>query len=333
MRLCIPIPFRPEGGGQYFLQLFGRYLSTHGHEVVDDVEDRYDVLFTNHWVVPLATILRGLRRNPDARLVQRVDGVAAAYGRKGNADRRQAAVNLLADVTIFQSEYSRWAAHQAYRVIGRDGPVIYNPVDVDRFRPDGDRWPLPEGMRVACVSWSMNPQKGSSEVYAVARENLDVSFYLCGRFSDLPPESRNLHHVGVLGRDSLASVLRSCQVLLTFSRNEACPNHALEALATGRPVLYADSGATKELVGPGGLSVRPETFRPALLEILDDWDRWCAVARERAVTMFHPELIFSRYLAAIQAGLERPTVCGRRVRAVCASLGPVLVPLRRWGWA
>ncbi len=333
MRVCVPIPFRPEGGGQYFLQLFRRYLSDHGHRVVDDVEGRYDVLFTNHWVVPLATLLRGLRHNPDARLVQRVDGVAADYGRGGNADRRQAVVNLLADVTIFQSEYSRWAARMAYRVIRHDGPVIFNPVDVDRFRPDGDRLPLPDGIRVACVSWSMNPRKGASEVYAVARENLDVSFYLCGRFRNLPSESRNLHHLGVLGRDNLAGVLRSCQVLLTFSRNEACPNHVIEALSTGRPVLYVDSGATKELVGPCGLAVRPETFRPALLEILDDWDTWSVLARERAVTVFHPEQIFPRYLEAIQAALERPTSCDRRIRALCASLGPALVPLRRWGWA
>jgi glycosyltransferase involved in cell wall biosynthesis len=333
VRVCIPIPFRPEGGGQYFLQLFRRYLSAHGHDIVDDVEVQYDVLFTNHWVVPLATVLRGLRHNPDARLVQRVDGVAADYGRSGNADRRQAAVNLLADVTIFQSEYSRWAARTAYRVIRRDGPVIFNPVDVDRFRPDGDRLPLPGSIRVACVSWSTNARKGANEVYAVARKNLDVSFYLCGRFRDLPSESRNLHHLGVLGRESLASVLRSCHVLLTFSRNEACPNHVLEALATGRPVLYVDSGASKELVGPCGLSVRPETFRHALLEIHDDWDSWCVLARERAMTMFHPEQIFPRYLEAIQAALERPTSCDRRIRALCASLGPALVPLRRWGWA
>ena len=333
MRVCIPIPFKPEGGGQYFLQLFRRYLGTHGHEVVDDIEGRYDVLFTNHWVVPLAAILKGLRRNPNARVVQRVDGVAADYGRGGNADRRQKAVNLLADVTIFQSEYSKWAARERHGVIRHDGPVIHNPVDIDQFHPDGDRWPLPEGLRVACVSWSMNPRKGANDVYFVARENPDVTFCLCGRFNDIPAESSNLRYMGVIGRDTLARILRSCHVLLTFSRNEACPNHVLEALATGRPVLYADSGATKEVVGPCGLAIEPGMFRPALQEVVGDWDRWCLAARQRAVTMFHPERVFPRYLAAIDEGLERPPSCSRRARALLTRLGPMLEPFRRWGWA
>ena len=137
VKVCIPIAFQPQGGGFYFLQAFRDYLNAHGHPVCADVTDTYDVLFTSHWLVPRRTLLKGLRRNPAARIVQRIDGAAEDYGRDPEADRRQRAVNRVADLTIFQSEYAKRATRERFRIIEQDGPVLHNPVDVTRFTPDG----------------------------------------------------------------------------------------------------------------------------------------------------------------------------------------------------
>lgn len=99
MRLCIPIPFKPEGGGQYFLQLFGRHLSTHGHEVVDDVEGRYDVLFTNHWVVVLSKDPKEFER--DVTMIREVESALGSYEIKlseGIAERKKWSRHLVANL-------------------------------------------------------------------------------------------------------------------------------------------------------------------------------------------------------------------------------------------
>lgn len=315
MRVCIPIPFRPEGGGFYFLDSFRRHLSRCGWPVLESIDDDYDVLFTNHWMVPRHDILRAVRRNPRVCIVQRIDGAAADYGRKDNSDRSQSAVNRIADLTIFQSRYCRHSTREKFSVIGQDGPVIHNPVDVELFRPDGPRRDLLGAIRVACVTWSTNPLKGAADIYEVAGANPDVNFHLCGRYPDAPTLA-NVHTHGILGRADLAAVLRSCDVLLTFSRNEACPNHVLEGLASGLAVLYHDSGASGELVRDCGAAVSVSTFRSRLDEVLMRRDELAAAARACALAHHHPDRIFSAYLEKIAAVASRRPRPARYIMAL-----------------
>ena len=332
MRVCIPIDFKPEGGGQYFLQQFRAFLDSHSHSWTPRVTDRCDVLFTNHWLVPLGVILRAVRHNPHIRIVQRIDGSASDYGRVGDADQRQHEVNRLADLTVFQSEYCRWSTREKFPVILQDGPVIHNPVDLRQFTPDGPRMDWAEGTRIVAVSWSTNPRKGASSLFEVARRHPHVTFYLCGRLADAP-DLPNLQKLGVLDRDRLSIALRSCHALLTFSENEACPNHVLEAMASGLPVLYFDSGAMREVIGECGLAVTVETFGAQLRQMAGDWPGWSHRSRQRAVERFDPEHIFARYLSVIDGARTAAPAVPVQTRFLWALGGPAAawwLGRRRW---
>jgi glycosyltransferase involved in cell wall biosynthesis len=299
MKVCIPIEFRREGGGYYFLDLFTRFLEEAGWEVIQEIDEQYDVLFTNHWMTPLRDVLRAIRRNPKVSIVQRIDGAAQNYGRDPEADVRQRAVNRFADLTIFQSAYAKFSTRELFKVIPQDGPVIHNPVDLGIFRPDGERMDFLQTIRVACVTWSTNPLKGSAQIYEVAKAMPEVGFVLCGSYADAPALP-NVHKLGLLDREQLATALRSCQALLTFSQNEACPNHVLEALACGLPVLYGDSGAMREVIGECGLPVTVETFAVGLEEINSGLKERSWQARKRAEEMFSPEVTLSKYIENIR---------------------------------
>ena len=310
LKICIPIAFRPEGGGFYFLQTFEQYLTTQGHLVCSDLGDSYDVLFTSHWLVSRHKILQGLRASPSARVVHRIDGAAADYGRDPEADRRQRKINRLADLTIFQSEYARLVTRDRFHVIEQDGPVIHNPVDTVRFSPEGDHLPLPESERVVSVSWSTNPKKGAMALYDTASRHPEIGFYLCGRYVDVPTLP-NLHPLGVLDRPALAALLRSCHALLTYSENEACPNHVLEAMASGLPVLFRDSGAMAEIIGDCGVAVEPASFGAHFKSMMSAHSEWSARSRLRATTHFQPDNVFRTYTREIEGALRRPTKVGR----------------------
>jgi glycosyltransferase involved in cell wall biosynthesis len=300
-RVCIPIEFQPQGGGFYFLLEFERYLESIGWSVTRDPRTRAEFLFTNHWMTPPGALFKAIRRHPGVCIVQRIDGAAQDYGRdEPDADRTQAAVNRLADLTIFQSRYSRFATREKFPIIRHDGPVIWNPVDLGTFTPHGPARVYPIPITVAAVSWSANPRKGAASLYACAAQNPDIGFALCGNFADAP-DLPNLVRPGVLGRAELAGALRGAAALLTFSENEACPNHVLEALACGRPALYLDSGAMAEVVGLAGLPVTVETFRPQLERLLADLADYQVAARALAESEFDPARVFPRYLAAMQA--------------------------------
>ncbi|MBI3031155.1 MAG: glycosyltransferase family 4 protein [Candidatus Rokubacteria bacterium] len=305
LRACLPKPEAVGGGTASFYQNLRTFLASAGIPFTDRLEDAWDVLFVNSWGLSFRTALHAKRSHPSAKLLHRVDGSALDYGREAIADLRQARVNLLADLTVFQSQYGRHATTRKYRVIRQDGPVIHNPVDVERFRPEGERVPLPGKVRVCAVTHSTNPRKGAAALYALAAAHSAVQFILVGRYEGLPALG-NLHFLGYADRDALPRLLRSCDVFLMLAENEACPNVVLEAMASGLPVLYRDSGGTPELVGDCGRAVEPETFADALAWALEAGKALGEAARRRAVERFSPAVVFPRYLEALERCRRRP---------------------------
>ena len=322
-RLCVPIEQRPEGGMYTFIGNLTTYLGAHGVGYTRNVGDDYDVLFVNSWVVPYRVVSSVKRRRPDVTVVQRVDGSAVDYGRLGDGDARQARVNLLADLTIFQSVYSRYSTREKYRVIAQDGPVIYNPVDTTRFCPGAvDKRPGARP-RVASASFSTNRMKGLAEVGDFADDHPDVDFVLCGPIDGIRPRA-NLQQLGHLDRQTMAETLRSCDVFLNLSENDPCPNVVLEALASGLPVLYKPSGGVPELVGECGAAIDRSTFRAALDRMQSCLPEWKVRARARAIGWFAPDNIFPAYLAAIAQAERRPLPTARDVWGLARAGYPVL---------
>ena len=281
------------------------YLQESGIPFTDRLDDDYDVLLVNSWVVPYRTVLRAKKTHPGVKVLHRIDGSARDYGRAPVADRQQALVNTLADMTVFQSEYGRYATTRKFLVIAQDGPVIYNPVDLRRFTPEGERVSLPGKVRVCHVAYSTNKKKGVTALFDLAQAHSSVDFILIGRYES-PPDLPNLHLLGYADWEALPKVLRSCDVFLTLSENEACPNVVLEALASGLPILYKQSGGTPELVGECGAPVEHGTFRETLGSILRRRRKLGEAARARAVERFSPDVVFPSYLEAAAEAERRP---------------------------
>src|SRR5713226_6483727 len=147
MRLCLPIADTRLGGMHSFYRNFRKYLTESGIPFTDRPGDDCDALMANSWVVAYRTVATAKSAHPALKVLHRIDGSAVDYGRDPASDIRQAMVNLLADVTVFQSRYGREAT-RSRQIIRQDGPVIHNPVDVDRFRPDGERITLPGAVRI-----------------------------------------------------------------------------------------------------------------------------------------------------------------------------------------
>lgn len=315
MKLCIPIKYQSKGGMYSFIHNFSNYLESHSIPYTDDIHDQYTILFVNSFMVDYGLIKHVKQRLRQVKVVQRVDGSARDYGRTDDADHRQARVNMLADLTIFQSNYGKYSTTQKFKVISQDGPVIYNPVDTKLFSPEGEKLNFPYRVRVYHATFSTNPKKGIREVYEVAQGNPDIDFILCGRYEDLP-QIPNIHFLGHLGREELAQVIRSCTLLVSFSENEACPNVVLEALASGLPILYKDSGGTPEVVGKCGLKITVSHFREQLERALSQREELSESARTRALTMFSPDVIFPQYLKAMEQAGRRPLpTVGSSIRA------------------
>jgi len=299
-KICLPYKLQAMGGMYTFLFYLEEYLKEHNISFTRNTLSLYDILFINSWSsgFPYYKIQLAKLVHPNLCVVHRIDGAAQDYGRGVEWDQRQRRINNMADLTIFQSQYSRYATREKFNVIVHDGPVIYNPVDTILFKPYLENPLASSRAKIANISFSTNIKKGADQIFQVAQENHDIDFILIGRFNN-QPDLKNVRFTGHIKREEVAGILGTCHFFLFLSQNESCPNVVLEAMASGLPVLYLDSGGTAELVGDTGIAITTETFREAFEDIWHNWHYWSKTTRARAENTFSISKIIPEYLNAI----------------------------------
>jgi glycosyltransferase involved in cell wall biosynthesis len=161
--------------------------------------------------------------------------------------------------------------------------VISNGVDIGRFRPgDGQR---KDAFRIACVG-RLIFNKGPQYLVEAAPEVLlacpEAEFVFVGDGPLRPHLEKRARQLGVshkltfLGtRPDVASILRTCQVLVRPSLLEGMPLTVLEAMACGLPVVATPVSGTAEIVrhGESGLLVPaadPAALSRAILRLMAD---------------------------------------------------------------
>jgi glycosyltransferase involved in cell wall biosynthesis len=286
----------PYGGGNQFLLALVRELESRGVAVERNrLSGKTPACLYNSFNFDFRRLRRFAR--DDVRMVHRVDGPVGVYrGFDDGTDRRIAAINALADMTILQSQFSL-AKHAELGLELRNPAVVHNAVDPAIFHPPSVREPLAgRRLRVIASSWSDNPRKGADILAWLDRnfdpDELDVTF--AGNTQQV---FERIHLVGALASEPLADLLRAHDVYLATSRDDPCSNALLEALACGLPAAFLRSGGHPELVGAAGIGFDDAEELPAVLaQLRGELD-------ERRARIRVPALadVADRYLAALNA--------------------------------
>ena len=281
MEICILFDTidAPWGGGNQFLKGLSVQLSAMGHRVTKRPKpDTQIVLLNAHnmgadkflqtrqvaqlrqtgrmnlfgKLLPERFHMRGRRKGPI--LIHRVDGVAEIMtGSRSNRDDIQPAVNRLSDHTIFQSEYCKISFADHCGIVPESSRVITNGTDPRLFYPDPKAAWDGGVLRLVAASWSPNPRKGFEEL---ARVSLvpGVELHFAGNWcADVDPAMVKL--AGALNSQDLGGLMRASHAMIHAAWNEPCSNAIVEALASGLPVIYRDSGGNRELAGEYGVAI------------------------------------------------------------------------------
>src|SRR5438046_6515220 len=216
------------------------------------------------------------------------------------------------------------------RAVWRYNPsVIPNAVDHRRFRPDVDGSRIRESLQVQAgtplvlLVGRIVPHKGVEHFIEAARYVAEARFLIAGGGSLLEPMQARAESMGVservqfLGRvsdEQLPEVYAACDVFVlpSVSRLEAFGIVALEAMATGKPVIVADIPGGREIIEDGrdGLLADPgnprdlaDTLRRLLAEP-DACHATGAGARETVLESFSIERVTDRIEAVYRAILD-----------------------------
>ncbi len=256
----------PYGGGNQFLLGLRRYLLAQGIGVgTNRIGSRAKAILFNSFNFDFAPLRRAPRKR--LRMIHRVDGPIAGYrGYDDGTDQRISDINReLADVTIFQSEYSLMA-HEERGLELRRPVVIPNAADPEIFHARGRRSFDPsQKVRVVAAAWSDNVRKGADALQWLDG-HLDFDRYsvtFVGRIGSF--RFRNIEVLAPVTSRQLAEILRDHDVYLAPSMNDPCSNALIEAMACGLPVVFLRSGGHPELVAQGGCGFDAVEEIPAAL--------------------------------------------------------------------
>ena len=221
------------------------------------------------------------------------------------------------------------------RAVWRHNPVVIpNAVDARRFHPGVDgaairrKLRIPDDRPVALLVGRIVPHKGVEHFIEAARHLPSAQLLVAGEGSSLEAMEEFAEALGVkdrvrfLGRisqENLPKVYAACDlfVLPSVSRLEAFGIVALEAMATGKPVVVADIPGVREVIEDGreGLladPVNPQDLAEKMRRLLGDPDLRREMGRhgrEKVLAEFTIERVTDAILHVYEDALKgrRPT--------------------------
>lgn len=321
----------PKGDHEDFIDAFRQRMSALGP---------YDVMHSHHWFSGMAAL--PLARDLGTPHVQSFHSIAAdestplSSGERPESAGRMAGEAWLAKQSDAIVAISEAEADTVLRRLGgaRERIAIVPPgVDGTLFRPMKHA-PRP-GHGYAIVAARLQPLKGldlAIEAIAAVPEPIRPDLVIAGDassdFDGYVDELRALaarhgieHHVRFVGPQSrvkLATLLREARVVLVPSHSETYGLVALEAAASGVPVVAAASGGLREAVvhGTTGIIVDsrdPAAWGSAIAQVLADAEFTNALshaARARAEHLDWPRS--AQKLLAVYRSLVLPGSAGCR---------------------
>ena len=280
---------KPWGGGNQFLRAFKNFISESKKgevDLVSNIDGEYDICLMNSWNrgpelyldLKAITNLKKFgyskfrksifRKHPRKKIVHRLDGLRAVYiNQFHDGDRLQLDAMALADHIIFQSQHCL-ESFQKYGYDKNNYSIIYNGANQNIFNSTNKAfWDGSSDLKVISCSWSQNPLKGFSEI-ARFSEIEGIKSYFVGRWpKDIDPKKVNL--LPPLPQKELSFYYKNCDVFLHAAKNDPCPNVAFEALSSGLPMLFHNSGGTPEIASQYGLPL-PEKLTSGNIRDLAD---------------------------------------------------------------
>lgn len=273
---------QPWGGINSFTRSFKEYIKEKKREIeiLDTVQDDMDVFFfiasyagpgkpininnIKRLLNSRNNILNRIFKKKNYKLIHRLDGLRATYGGEFVPnDELQLKLSQLADFTIFQSNESL-RNFQQFGYNKSSYSIIYNGVNQELFNTKEKRFYEDGRLKVLSVSWSSNLMKGF-ETIADFSENENVESYFVGRWND-DVDKKNVRIIPPLKREKISQCYKNAHVFLHAAQNDPCPNVVLEAMSCGLPIIYHNSGGTRELASKYGVPLPEPEITPEAIE-------------------------------------------------------------------
>jgi glycosyltransferase involved in cell wall biosynthesis len=265
---------------------------------------------------PDSAALIQLARGRGAAVVLNQNGVAyPGWHGPGWEQTNEPLAELLraADHVLYQSAFCKLSADRFLGEPQGGWELLHNPVDTELFTP-GKRPERPLMLLLGGNQYQRYRFESALRAFELVRAEIDARLIVAGRISWHPenrkakrealdslersPAGRDVELAGVFTQQEAPALYRRADVLIHTKYNDPCPTVVLEAMASGLPVVFSESGGTPELVGEAGIGVSapldwdqdhppaPDSLAEAVLASAERLAELATIARARAVEHF-----------------------------------------------
>jgi glycosyltransferase involved in cell wall biosynthesis len=255
-----PDPNVPHGGGNISVFYIIRYLlneSIH-FNITYELENNIDIYFVidvlkdrklrfKKYGIEEITKHRN-QFNKNSKIILRVNDCDITRTVNNNNSREQKIIKHIdnIDFMIFNSHFIKNYYLKKYN-FKTNHTVVNNGCDQNMFF--SKKKIINNKINIVTHHWSNNLNKGY-ETYLKLWKHLqnyeNFDFIFIGK--NVPDMFKNVPIHGPFVKEKLANELNKCHIYITDSRYDACPNHVIEAISCGLPILYSNvEGGAKEL--------------------------------------------------------------------------------------
>lgn len=242
------------GGGWSFLNSLKKGM---GDLITDDYE-KSDIVFVSGASMVKPEVVEDAKRS-GCRIILRCDNFLRHSRNGGKGMDRMQRMAAVADLVVYQC---KWAKSILDDFLGHpNSTIIYNGVDLDIFKPEGDRLDFNRGPVYLYAASSKGENKGWDTCYyeyvEIQKRELGALLLIVGK---IPTEvmnnnfdffqGENYRYLGMVDSpERMATIYRSANAIIAPYIYDCYSNTILEAMMCGlRLVAGSPTGGTPELL-------------------------------------------------------------------------------------
>ena len=222
--------------------------------------------------------------NPNGKIVIRINDCDKT---RPNADPNKLRETIIKnnstniDYFIYNSKFIRSIYEiNKSNIISVPNSVVYNGCDSEMFQPNQIQ-NSNKKIRIVTHHWSSNMFKGYQTYYDLWKfcKNTDkFEFVFIG--NNVPEMFSEVPISGPFAHSDLSDQLNTFDIYITDSKFDSCPNHVIEGIMCGLPVLYTNSdGGGRELcaIPPEPIGESFSTFKElicSLYKVVNNYDMY-----------------------------------------------------------
>lgn len=196
------------------------------------------------------------------KIILRCDNIPRNSRNRNTGTSRVLQYAQLADKIVFQCNWSKdyigyWLAKNGVNL--DKSVIIYNGVDTDIFKPEGEKMPAQGKPQYVYSRYNRDENKRWEECWFryqyIQREQPEANLWVVGQFS---PEQANYnfdfynnekyHYWGVVDKkETMARIYRGADVLIAPYYMDCFSNTILEAKACGLELMINETGGNEEI--------------------------------------------------------------------------------------